>query len=67
MENSPLIRKQPLLNRVNLRNWTKYQFQFWRRLFFFGGHLILGDGDIDNMVKFEGDGDMDNMDFREVT
>ena len=35
MENSPPIRKQPPLKRLNLQNWTKYQSQFWRRPFFF--------------------------------
>ena len=44
MENSPPIRKQPPLKRLNLRNWTKFQAQFWWRpfFFFFGDHLILG-------------------------
>ena len=32
---APPIRKQPPLKRLNLRNWTKYQSQFWWRPFFF--------------------------------
>ena len=44
MENSPPIRKEPPLKRLNLRNWKKNRPEFWRRpfFFFFGDHLILG-------------------------
>ena len=46
MENSPPIRKEPPLKRLNLRNWEKNCPEIWRRpfffFFFFGDHLILG-------------------------
>ena len=35
MENSPPIRKQPLLKRLNMQNWTKNQSRYrWRPFFF---------------------------------
>ena len=43
---APSHSKTAPLKRLNLRNWTKYQSQFWWRpfffFFFFGDHLILG-------------------------
>ena len=34
MENSPPIRKEPPLKRLNMRNWKKNRPEFWRRPFF---------------------------------